>query len=452
MASNKQTKVKESFIIPKAVEQTSRHISDDVYDDLPRCLLPLLKIATNNQERDALLLGSITVISGCLPNVCGFYDRHLIYPNLFAFFDAPAGSGKGVLNFLRYLGDPIHKSRLSQSNDAIDQYQKELKAAKKEGKEPEGMPPARRLLFIPANNSASSFIQTLNENEGGGILFSTEADTLANSLSQDWGNFSDILRNAFHHETVELQRRTGREYIQIENPRLSVLLTGTKGQLRRLIPNTENGLFSRFMYYSMRSIPQFRDVFAPWDTVPGQSYRDMGQQIHQLYSSLEKLESPMKWKVPPELRPHFSEFYGKLLKSFYHDVGERITPTVKRTALIAFRIAMVLSSLRYFLDHGNPPTGSSEIFKEDLRSALKISGHLLLHSSIHMTDMPGHEKQTNLHQRKQKFTQALPKEFSKKKANGVGSKQGISPASVSRFLLSGPFEKVSHGHYRKITE
>ena len=452
MASSKHTSKNESFIIPKAIEQTSRHISDEVYDDLPKCLLPLLEIATNAQERDALLLGSLTVISGCLPNVCGFYDRHLVYPNLFAFFDAPAGSGKGVLNFLRYLGDPIHKSRLSQSNDAIEQYQKVLKAAKKEGKEPEGIPPARKLLFIPANNSASSFIQTLSENEGSGILFSTEADTLANSLSQDWGNFSDILRNAFHHETVELQRRTGREYIHIENPRLSVLLTGTKGQLHRLIPNTENGLFSRFMYYSMRSIPRFRDVFAPWDTVPGQSYRDMGQQLHELHSVLEKLETPMKWKVPPELRPHFSEFYSKLLKSFYHDVGERITPTVKRTALIAFRMAMVLSCLRHFLDQGNPPKDSLEIFKEDLRSALKISGHLLLHSSIHMTDMPGHEKQATNHQRKQKFIKALPKEFSKKKAVEVGRKKEISPASVSRILLSGPFEKVRHGHYRKLSE
>ena len=62
-----------------------------------------------------------------------------------------------------------------------------------------------KMLFIPVNNSASYIVQTLSENDGSGILFSTEADTLANSLSQDWGNFSDVLRCAFHHEPIELQ-------------------------------------------------------------------------------------------------------------------------------------------------------------------------------------------------------------------------------------------------------
>jgi len=108
--------------------------------------------------------------------------------------------------------------------------------------------PEQKLLFIPANNSASSFIQTLSQNDEMGILFSTEADTLANSLAQDWGNFSDILRCSFHHETVEMQRKTNKEYVVVDQPRLSVLLTGTNGQFNRLIPDTENGLFSRFMY------------------------------------------------------------------------------------------------------------------------------------------------------------------------------------------------------------
>jgi len=110
------------------------------------------------------------------------------------------------LNHLRSLGKAIHKDRISKSQDEINRYEQkkaELKANNQDLSELPP-PPKQKLLFIPANNSASSFINTLAENDEMGILSSTEADTLANSLTQDWGNFSDILRCAFHHESVEM--------------------------------------------------------------------------------------------------------------------------------------------------------------------------------------------------------------------------------------------------------
>ena len=169
-----------------------------------------------------------------------------------------------------------------------------------------------------------------------GILFSTEADTLANSLTQDWGNFSDILRCAFHHESVEMQRRTNKEYLVVEEPRLSALLTGTNGQFKRLIPNTENGLFSRFMYYTMRSVPQFRNVFAHKMDVPGQLFEDMGQQLLDLFQFLEAQQEGIQWRLNKQMQDHFVKFFSHYTRIYYSETGERVLATIHRSGLIAF--------------------------------------------------------------------------------------------------------------------
>lgn len=86
-----------------------------------------------------------------------------------------------------------------------------------------------RTLIIPANSSASAFINTLSDNDGVGLMFETEGDTLTQTLKSDYGNYSDTLRKAFHHEPVSLCRRKDREFIELDCPKLSVVLDGTPG-------------------------------------------------------------------------------------------------------------------------------------------------------------------------------------------------------------------------------
>ena len=93
-------------------------------------------------------------------------------------------------------------------------------------------------------------------------MMETEGDTLTNTLASDHGNYSDGLRKSFHNEPVSFLRRTNYEYVEVVNPKLSVLLSGTPGQVKKLIPDAENGLFSRFMYYHLPMKHQWNDVFA----------------------------------------------------------------------------------------------------------------------------------------------------------------------------------------------
>src|SRR5690554_8197541 len=86
------------------------------------------------------------------------------------------------------------------------------------------------MLFIPANNSSTGAYQLLGDSDGRGLIFETEGDTLAHAFKSDYGNYSDGFRKAFHHETISYYRRTDREFVDIESPCLSTVLSGTPKQ------------------------------------------------------------------------------------------------------------------------------------------------------------------------------------------------------------------------------
>ena len=112
----------DTFYVPKLVHQIDGMFHDGIYERLPKSLVDIVDIGNNRQERDVLLIGALTILSGCMPNVSGIYDNRKVYPNLFAFIDAPAGAGKGVLNHLRLIGKEIHKQRIETTRLAIQVY------------------------------------------------------------------------------------------------------------------------------------------------------------------------------------------------------------------------------------------------------------------------------------------------------------------------------------------
>lgn len=226
--------------------------SQNIYSLLPDFLTQIINKAKNYEDADLLLLGSLTVISACLPNVSGYYAEREVFPNLFTFISAQASAGKGRLTLCRHLVKPIHDNLKKNYAIEMEEYrhlQNEYSQDKK-NREPPQEPPIKTLL-IPANSSATSVYQVLNDNGGVGLIFETEGDTLANTFKSDYGNFSDGFRKAFHHEMIFYTRRKDREFVELTKPRLSALLSGTPKQILALIPDAENGLFSRFIFYNM---------------------------------------------------------------------------------------------------------------------------------------------------------------------------------------------------------
>jgi hypothetical protein len=101
-------------------------------------------------------------------------------------------------------------------------------------------------------------IEHLQNNDGQGIICETEADTMSGAKKQDWGDYSPALRAAFHHEKITLTRKTNNEYIEINEPRLAVALSGTPAhKAPKLIASAEDGLFSRFLVLCFQKMKLF---------------------------------------------------------------------------------------------------------------------------------------------------------------------------------------------------
>ena len=188
----------------------------------------------------------------CFDNVCGVYDERVVYSNLYLFVVADAGMGKGALSLCRELVDPLNQRLHEQSMQMALDYKRDLSEYQKnKGKNPDAAepnPPPLKTLVVPANSSASSLMSILADNDGRGFIFETEGDTLSQTLKSEHGNYSDMLRKGFHHERISMSRRKDREHLEIDNPRISVVLAGTPEQVRHLIPDAENGLLSRFIF------------------------------------------------------------------------------------------------------------------------------------------------------------------------------------------------------------
>lgn len=71
-------------------------------------------------------------------------------------------------------------------------------------------------FFIPTQITKAKLLVHLADNgEIGGLMADSEIDTLISAGRQDYGQFDDLLRKAFHHEPVASSRKTDNEMIRI---------------------------------------------------------------------------------------------------------------------------------------------------------------------------------------------------------------------------------------------
>lgn len=312
---------------------------------LPSMMKDIIHKGETPEEKDLLLLGSLTVMSSMMPNVQGIYGRKQLHPNLFLFVVGAAASGKGAIEPTLELARPLHEMQAAQSLKAIDEW-KILKANKVEDI---GPCPGFAAHIIPANTTATAFYRMLYDLKGQGLLFETEADTLSNMLSnKNFGNYSDGLRKAFHHESIQYHRKVDNEHVEIPDPQLSVCLTGTPNQIKRLVDNVENGLFSRFMFYHLHQDLLWKDQFANSDKEPlSDTFYHMGSRLLEGYKYLSSREKPLLFRLTEMQQSEFNDYFQYYQVDIAHQLGSESVSSVRRLAISAYRIAMVLSVLRH---------------------------------------------------------------------------------------------------------
>ncbi len=432
--------------------------SESVADLLPALLSQIVAKAVSPEDADLLLLGSLTTFSACLPNVYGIYGGREVFPNLFLFVTAQASAGKGRLTLCRHLVEPIHHRLRESYKIEMEEYrrkQAEYVANKKNPDAEQPQEPPLRTLFIPANSSATSVYQVLNDNKGVGLMFETEGDTLANTFKSDYGNFSDGFRKAFHHETISYNRRKDREFVELQSPRLSAVLSGTPRQILTLIPDAENGLFSRFIFYFMNVRLVWNDVFANdgADTLDACFCR-IGSQFYELYKVLQS-SSPIRFSFSQPQQDEFNSFFDEVQQQYAALFGLDIVASVRRLGLITYRMAMILTTLRIF-DDGN--ISSTLVCNDnDFRSSLAMVKVLLLHTAKVFQTLPRQNSPSSSANEpellRQQFLDCLPPEFNRQTYVAVAQKLGIPPKTaenhIKRLSSQNLIIHYAHDRYKK---
>ncbi len=439
--------------------------SQAVKKDLPTIMQRIIADSVSDVDADILILGSLTVFSACIPNVYGMYDCREVFANLFLFVTARASAGKGRLSLCRHLAAPLHQA-------LRDKYRKQLKkfeAAqvayainRKNSLEVPPKEPPFLTLFVPANSTATVVYQTLAQNNGVGLLFETEGDTLANAFNSDLGNYSDGFRKAFHHETISYLRKKDHEYVEIVKPKFSAVLSGTPQQIFNLIPDAENGLFSRFIFYVMETELVWHNMFASHGgTTADEKFKEIGRDFFTFLKKFPK--RPVQFTLSLSQMDQFNDFFEATQLRFAQLLGDEIVATVRRLGLILFRFAMILSVLRLI---DKAPGKSLKDIKRlvcsdaDFDTALAMVKVLLQHSAAVFQALPRNAKAPVLKGRRviaaetrEKFLAALPDTFDRPTYLNTAAALNITDKTAERylqfFIKSGQLLHPSTGQYHK---
>ena len=434
-------------------------LPDEAFDKLPEILKQGAAVFQDRRERDVFLTGALSIISGCMRNVVGLYRAKEHFANLFVFIIAPAASGKGSLTFAKVLGDKFHDKLVAESLEQqkiykieLQEYKRRINDKKQDTSElaPPEEPPFK-VLFIPANNSSARVIQHLKEGDEQGIFCETEADTMGAVFKQDWGSYSDLLRKAFHHEPISYSRKTNKEWVEIKKPRLSVALAGTPGQVENLIKSAEDGLFSRFIFYTFKS--EIVWVKAS-DTMNGINltahFEQLSDTVLQFVGFLETYEK-INFKLSENQWDKLNEFGENCLNSLATFVSEDLSSTSKRLGLILYRVAMVITALRYF-DNGEI-SNEYHCTDEDFELALSLVKVYQDHSVFMFKELP--KQATVTDKLLKQFFDKLATSFRRKEAitfaeAELGIKERTADLYLSKLVAFKWIEKTRNGIYQKI--
>ncbi len=436
-------------------------IPESLYQLMPDILKQGAMAFTDPRERDVFLTGALAILSGCLPGVSGVYAGNEVFPNLFSFTIAPAASGKGALKFAKMLADEYHSFVLKASrecellfNQQMSEHKQKLHCKKKTDSSIEELPvkPAFKVLYIPANTSYAKILWHLEQNEGTGIICETEADTLGNVFKQEWGSYSDMLRKSFHHERLSSSRKGNNEFTEVNAPSLSIALSGTPNQVTGLISSSEDGLFSRFMFYAFKVEQQWKDVSPNANNINlTEHFKTLSLTVFKMVLFLQSEETIVELSAPQwQLLNHSCQTWLNEVTMF---TAEEAASIVKRMGLILYRMAMLFTALRKFENGEAAPVLICA--DEDFATAMDLAAIYLQHSLLMFNNLPKQSETTQFTtgDHKRNLFDALPQQFTRQQAVELGKTFQLATRTIDDLLrtaLGKLLQKSKPGLYRKI--
>lgn len=403
-----------------------------VLENLPALLKDFLTLAPSTEQKDMLLLSTLTSVSSVLNNLY-FHYAHTgkrYYPNLMTFIMAGAAGGKGIADLSRQLVEPIHE---------------------------------QTSLIIAGDSTYPAFYQQLAMQHGSGLLFETEGSVITDIWRSSAMSYNTALRKAAEHETLSKNRvRAGQSEIMC--PKLGMLLTGTFSQFKALVPNVENGFFSRLTMLVVRERQQFdATVFQPslQNQTVASVVRTWSQRLLRLYECLQDHE--LEFRLTDEQASQLGHIMADEYRSYVQQLGGAFHASVIRNGVNVMRIAAVLSALRWMENNLSDKAVSSIpetllCTPADFETALLLGTKLLLHAADAYTQIDGTNQQPIPQMQgsyqKSVFLATLPSQFTTGECISFGIKMGASERTIRRWLEKwmndGSICKEAHGLYKKV--
>ncbi|MCC8188869.1 MAG: DUF3987 domain-containing protein [Bacteroides sp.] len=446
-----------------------------VFEALPALLREAMVYTKEPRERDVLLLGLLTAVSACLPQVQGFYHYKAYWPNLYTFVVAAAASNKSVLEYAYSLFQVYVEQAMRRNQELRRQYEADLEAyqkaerqaARRQGSsaspDPQRVTPGPaavappeepRYFFphIPGDTSKARILHHVRENgDRGGLLFETEADTLSGAGRQEYGNFFDYLRKFFQHESTSSSFKVNGEPIYLHRPRLAVLLSGTPSQLNRLIPTSENGLYSRFLFYTFRQAPRWKSVvpLGEEEDEVEKHFQALSHRLAQAYAWLEK--HPTRVRLSHRQWVRMDEVFSDLLRQSSLLEREDFQSCVKRHGLMTMRLCMVFTAL----EKAEQGYTSAVCYcsQSHFEAALSIATTCLEHSRLLITSVQAGDGEVRELENPDKLSlilERLPRQFTTRQFMDTAVHLEIPKRTAYRLLKSAiglKINKISHGLY-----
>ena len=453
-----------SFVESQAEDRTLPLLDPSVYTNLPSILRKAVDTMHIRQEKDLVLIGSIVTLSSVLLPFRTIFHGRTIFPNMFLFVPGPAGSGKGRLDFCYRLVRPIHNDKRELWQLQQEEYKQELdryRALSKKEKANTTSPvkPPITLLRVPANCSATSFAEAMADN-GNMLMFETEGDTVVNTFKSDYGNYSDNFRKAFAHEEFGyLRRGNDSEEKEVHNPRLSVVLSGTPEQVKSLIPNAENGLLSRFIFYTLSATDEWLDGFSGYDTENPleKVFDDLGAEVERYYQHLKSIQE-VWFSLSFVQQQKFNDYFAEEKQRMKELNGDLYNASTHRLSWALLRISMILSALRC-MDTGKVPE-KIECSDTDFDTALSIIRTISQHNdyifNVLNEGITEEVKVSETYSSAARSTllSILPDSFTSKDMQAAAVKISKSVRTVERQIRrainNGQVKELGKGSYQKI--
>ena len=318
--------------------------------DWPKILLLIMSYATSPTQRDVMLIGALTAIGASMERYVRCpYAGKLQSPCLQSFIVAPSASGKGILSLIRLLVEPIHDEIRQQVATEVKAYKKEKAAYDVMGKERSKVEapqmPKNRMFLISGNNTGTGILQNIMDANGTGLICETEADTISAAIGSDAGHWSDTLRKAFDHDRLSYNRRTDQEYREVKKSYLSVLLSGTPAQVKPLIPSTENGLFSRQLFYYMHGIWAWINQFESGEADLEAIFTDIGLEWKKQLD-LMKTHGVHTLRLTDEQKQEFNALFSDLFFRSGLANDNEMSSSIARLAVNTCRIMAEVAMIR----------------------------------------------------------------------------------------------------------